>query len=562
MHYSRITNYLKHLYTSAHYKNTPNDLQMLSDAPAHSLFVLLSPSAEQDANSLPDVLAVVQVALEGKISRKAVEAQLARGHRSAGDLIPWTLAQQFGDSKFAQLSGARIVRVAVHPSVQGMGYGSRAMELLYRFYNGEMIALNRLDDEDDADDDPNDESANDSEDNGEDGESFSGDGIRGERLKPRKELPPLLLPLTEIKAPSLDWIGTSFGLTLQLHKFWARCGMRLLYLRQTKNDLTGEHSAIMVRALPRRTGVDDAWLAAFMSDTRRRIITLLSGPFRELEIRLALSSLENLEAGKRNPSDLSHRERSTGGDGTISAIELEYFLSHHDRKRLELYGRNLCDHHLITDLLPIIARLYFLSRFGPGTILSSVQSALLCGIGLQNKTIDDLCKELGLPTNQILAMFNKAVRKVSIALNAIVETNEKQTMLVGGEEQRKMVKHAMENMLDVAPVTLEDDANDETYDALEIIKANQLATLPPEIVQDPELLSYVVKGSKEQWDKALEAQDTVTDSTLDTVQILNTRDKRKSMDISDFEQFDKKGFPPKGSGSGKKKRSKSRQKSM
>ena len=72
---------------------------------------------------------------------KAVEAQLSRGHRSAGDLIPWTLSQQFGDSNFAQLSGARIVRVAVHPSVQGMGYGSRAMELLFRFYNGEMVSL-------------------------------------------------------------------------------------------------------------------------------------------------------------------------------------------------------------------------------------------------------------------------------------------------------------------------------------------------------------------------------------------------------------------------------------
>ena len=108
------------LYTSAHYKNTPNDLQMLSDAPAHAVFVLLSPSAEKDADSLPDILAVVQVALEGKISRKAVEAQLARGHRSAGDLIPWTISQQFGDSKFAQLSGARVVRIAVHPSVQAM----------------------------------------------------------------------------------------------------------------------------------------------------------------------------------------------------------------------------------------------------------------------------------------------------------------------------------------------------------------------------------------------------------------------------------------------------------
>ena len=74
--------------------------EILADAPAHAIFVLLSPSAEQDSNNLPDVLAVVQVALDGRISRKAMEAQLARGHRLAGDLIPWTLEQQFGDSKF------------------------------------------------------------------------------------------------------------------------------------------------------------------------------------------------------------------------------------------------------------------------------------------------------------------------------------------------------------------------------------------------------------------------------------------------------------------------------
>merc|ERR1719469_1703547 len=128
------------LYTSAHYKNSPNDLQMLSDAPAHAVFVLLN-GKQENTGRLPDIIAVVQVALEGKISRKTVEAQLARGHRSAGDLIPWTISQQFGDSNFAELSGVRIVRIAVHPTLQGMGYGSRAMDLLTRFYNGEMINL-------------------------------------------------------------------------------------------------------------------------------------------------------------------------------------------------------------------------------------------------------------------------------------------------------------------------------------------------------------------------------------------------------------------------------------
>ena len=127
--------------SAAHYKNLPNDLQMLSDAPSHSVYVLLLPCAERDRQSLSNVLAVVQVALEGKISRKSVEAQLARGNRLAGDLISWSVCQQFGDPNIGRLSGAQVVRIAVQPSVHGIGYGTRAMEQLYRFFNGEMIDL-------------------------------------------------------------------------------------------------------------------------------------------------------------------------------------------------------------------------------------------------------------------------------------------------------------------------------------------------------------------------------------------------------------------------------------
>ena len=457
------------LYTSAHYKNTPNDLQMLSDAPAHSVFVLLSPSAEKDANSLPDILAVVQVALEGQISRKAVEAQLARGHRSAGDLIPWTIAQQFGDSKFAQLSGARIVRIAVHPSVQGMGYGSRAVEMLYRFYNGEMISLSNGDDDDDqgsSDEDEDTEAESIDEEQG-----AKKKGISGERLTPRKKLPPLLLPLTEVKAPRLDWIGTSFGLTLGLHKFWSRAQMHLLYLRQTKNELTGENSAIMVRSLPNRTGVDASWLPAFVSDTRKRFITLLAGPFRDLEIRLAISALENVNVA----ANASVADRAGSSIGKIDADELDYYLTPHDMKRLEQYGRNLCDHHLVTDLLPVAARLYFTGRFGKDFSVSSVQAALLCGIGLQNRNVESLKAELGLPSNQILAMFNKAVRKMSITLNSIVVAKEK-SKLLGGEDRRK-AEAAAEKMKNVSRKTLDDDAYEGAQEAMELQNQYVFASL-------------------------------------------------------------------------------------
>jgi N-acetyltransferase 10 len=515
------------LYTSAHYKNTPNDLQMLSDAPAHSVFVLLSPSAEKDSNSLPDIMAVVQVAYEGKISRKAVEAQLARGHRSAGDLIPWTISQQFGDSKFAQLSGARIVRIAVHPSVQSMGYGSRAVELLYRFFNGEMVSLANPEEGSDNDDSADEKSSEEEQDS--DAESDA-DGdtkrkrIQLEKLAPRKELPPLLLPLTEVVAPRLDWIGTSFGLTTSLHKFWSRAGMRMLYLRQTKNELTGEHSAIMARALPKTSGVDDVWLDAFVGDTKRRFIALLGGPFRSMEIKMAISTLE----GMVDDASTKIIDRTGNGSGKIDADELGYYLTAHDLKRLELYGRNLCDHHLVTDLLPPVARLYFTGRFGPELKLSSVQAAILCGIGVQTRDVDALTKELRLPSNQVLAMFNKAVRKLSISLNSIVEEKEKEALL-GGEKRTKIQK-TVERMTNVAEKTLEEDAASAAKDAMEVYNSDKV--LPPEIANDESLMQYTIKGSNKQWNEALGGGDM---NEAGTVSIKSVREKRKLMDTEDFE---------------------------
>lgn len=82
------------IYVSAHYKNTPNDLQMLSDAPAHHLFVLMAPVQTQQA-SVPQILAVVQICFEGALSQKSVRNTLEHGKRAAGDLLPWTISQQF-----------------------------------------------------------------------------------------------------------------------------------------------------------------------------------------------------------------------------------------------------------------------------------------------------------------------------------------------------------------------------------------------------------------------------------------------------------------------------------
>lgn len=67
--------------------------------------------------------------MEGKLRSNDVQkATASRELKPSGDMTTWCLVEQFQDEQFASLSGIRIVRIATHPDVQGMGYGSRAMD--------------------------------------------------------------------------------------------------------------------------------------------------------------------------------------------------------------------------------------------------------------------------------------------------------------------------------------------------------------------------------------------------------------------------------------------------
>ncbi|KFD48287.1 hypothetical protein M514_10864 [Trichuris suis] len=383
---------LMSIYVAAHYKNSPNDLQMISDAPAHHLFVLLGP-VDVNQKNIPEILCVIQVCLEGDISKASVDDQMSRGKRPSGDLIPWTLAQQFQDSDFPGLSGARIVRIATHPDYQSMGYGSRAVELLQQYYEGAFPAL------DEVQMDLKPAEVN--------GQEDGGGSLLEEKIAPRKDLPPLLAKLSERRAERLDWLGVCYGLTPELQKFWARRNFVPVYIRQTPNELTGEFSCIKIKCL-RNEGQSQEWLAAYWKDFQRRFISLLGFQFAVFPINLALGILAR--------QAMLALDNSAG----IDRAELTIFFSDYDLKRLEMYSQNLVDHHLITDLLPFLARLFFTRKIKVD--LSTLQAGILMALGLQHKTVDDIVKEMNLPSSQILALFNRIVRKCLSYLNQVCES--------------------------------------------------------------------------------------------------------------------------------------------
>ena len=81
-----------------------------------------------------------------------------------------------------------------------------------------------------------------------------------EQIKPRKNLPSLLMKLNERKAERLSYLGVSFGLTSDLLRFWKKIGYLPVYLRQTPNELTGEHSCIVLKELNSVEKKSDSWL--------------------------------------------------------------------------------------------------------------------------------------------------------------------------------------------------------------------------------------------------------------------------------------------------------------
>ena len=355
--------------------------------------------------------------------------------------------------------------------VQHMGYGSRAMELIIAYFQGQggvggsVVSSGSLEVGDLG-----------SEGNAEGDADENAEGLASERLQPRVKLPPLLTPIHKHKAERLHWIGVSFGLTAQLLNFWSRRQLKVCYIRQSRNDLTGEHSAIMIRELD-CTGMQEAsipavgWLDAFVSDYRRRMVSLLSYSFRDIESAVALTLVDperkitgiNDEVGKMPTTSLGVKSSATDPSASNSLVSEEiyaHYMSPHDIKRLEMYANNLVDHHVVLDLLPTLARLLFLGRL-PSTHLSALQAVIMIAIGLQHRDADSVATELKLPVSQVLAFFNKTIRKLTSSIRGLLERDVAAELKLDRRTDTSKVEAAVAGMISLPSSLSKEHADDE-----------------------------------------------------------------------------------------------------
>ncbi|QLK26225.1 GNAT family N-acetyltransferase [Natrinema zhouii] len=229
------------LLVLAHYRTEPNDLARLLDAPNLEARALV-----HDGH----VVSVALLAREGNLSAET-RAMMYEGGRVRGNMLPDILTSQLRDEAAGEPAGLRVVRIATHHAARSRGLGSRLLERI-----GEEFTAGEGSDDSDA-------------------------------------------------TGGIDWLGTGFGATPGLLEFWRENGYRTVHVSTTRNDASGEYSALMLAP------ISDAGRA--LRDRHadwfvRRFAALSSDAIDDLEPDIARAVLRSVDADAGPPLTLTDHE--------------------------------------------------------------------------------------------------------------------------------------------------------------------------------------------------------------------------------------------------------------
>ncbi|PSQ11601.1 tRNA(Met) cytidine acetyltransferase [Halobacteriales archaeon QS_5_70_15] len=246
------------LLVLAHYRTEPDDLARLLDAPNVAVRAL----TYEDR-----IVCVALLAREGGLSAER-RRRMYEGERVRGNMLPDVLTSQLRDEAAGAPVGLRVLRIATHPAVRSRGLGSRLL--------GEVVAEARA-------------------------EGFDWPGGIG---------------------PGVDYLGVGYGATPRLLRFWADNGFGTLHLSTTRNEASGEYSALMARPLT-DAGRDlhDRTAAWF----RRRVGSVLADALDDADPDVVRETLAATARSKtstvRSQSSTASQMASTAGSEGPTAPE-------------------------------------------------------------------------------------------------------------------------------------------------------------------------------------------------------------------------------------------------
>ena len=164
------------LLITAHYRTTPFDLRHLLDGPNISIWIV------RHAGSIS---AAILAAREGGFDQDTSREIWLGKRRPHGHLVPEALAAQVGIEQAPCFEYLRIIRIAVHPDLQGRGIGSAMLDQLVQ----------------------------------------------------------------AMEKTAVDVLGVSYGASARLLRFWRRAGFSAVRIGLTRDASSGAHSALMIRGI-------------------------------------------------------------------------------------------------------------------------------------------------------------------------------------------------------------------------------------------------------------------------------------------------------------------------
>lgn len=183
------------------------------------------------------IIAVALIAIEGDIPREVIRDILATKRRVQGHLLAQSLATLADEAHFLTQQCARVVRIAVHPSWQGQGVGSALVTQVQNW------------------------------------------------LKTQ---------------PQVTTFGTSFGAEDTLLAFWQKQGFNTVKLGVKKDKVSGEHSALLAKAIQPSSAVH---LHMLQQQFEQNLPVLLSGYFNVLPTCLVVALLQEVKQAKPSQAD-------------------------------------------------------------------------------------------------------------------------------------------------------------------------------------------------------------------------------------------------------------------
>ncbi|MEM4473265.1 MAG: tRNA(Met) cytidine acetyltransferase TmcA [Archaeoglobaceae archaeon] len=149
------------------------------------------------------------------------------GYKPKGQIIPDLALKHFWNYEFAKQKGIRIVRIATHPSVMNLGIGSFALKNIIKFAE----------------------------------ENY------------------------------LNWVGSGFGISNELLRFWLKNGFIPIHITPQRNEVSGEYTAIVLKPIGDRRNVEK-----MNSEFIRRFIEYLGDELSDLEVKTAIMVLKTLKS--------------------------------------------------------------------------------------------------------------------------------------------------------------------------------------------------------------------------------------------------------------------------